>query len=254
MLPNNILSFLVLAAVGLSLIYLIRRGSSSPANNEGVMTIGNIGNGRNGNLGSVLSQDLDLGDSAAAAIALDNSTPAIAVGANACRNMAVLPMGKQMCQEQIENIVGPNCQTMPSCGADCDYRLMKINNNILPYPQVSSNYAPQVAVNQQFSNTINSVGGCVGGRDVLNSTDLLPREDGFNVWQATNPQSQGALTDQNFLEAGHHFGINTVGQSLKNPNLQLRSDPIIPKRDIGPFLQSTYEPDTNRRFFEIGQC
>lgn len=250
MLPNNILSFLVLAAVGLSLIYLIRRGSSpmTVANNEGVMTIKNPNN----SLGNMLSQDLDLGDSAA--YALENSTPAIAVGPNACRNMAVLPMGKQMCQEQVENIVGPNCQTMPSCGADCDYRTMKINNNILPYPQVSSNYAPQVAVNQQFSNTINSVAGCVGGRDVLNSTDLLPREDGFNVWQATNPQSQGALTDQNFLEAGHHFGINTVGQSLKNPNLQLRSDPIIPKRDIGPFLQSTFEPDTNRRFFEIGQC
>lgn len=251
MLPNNILSFLILAAVGLSLIYLIRRGSSSNtdlANNDGIMTV------NSGNLGRTLSQDLDLGDSEAAAYALNNSVPAIAVGPNACRNMAILPMGKQLCQEQIENIVGPNCQTMSSCGADCDFRTMKINNNILPYPQVSSNYAPQVAVNQQFSNTINSVSGCVGGRDVLNSTDLLPREDGFNVWQATNPQSQGALTDQNFLEAGHHFGINTVGQSLKNPNLQLRSDPIIPKRDIGPFLQSTFEPDTNRRFFEIGQC
>lgn len=248
MLPNNILSFLVLAAVGLSLIYLIRRGNSGAANNDGVMSV------KSSNIGEVMSEELDFGNNVEVIDALNNSVPAIAVGPNACRNMATLPMGKQMCQEQVENIVGPNCQTMPSCGADCDYRTMKINNNVLPYPQVSSNYAPQVAVNQQFSNTINSVAGCVGGRDVLNSTDLLPREDGFNVWQATNPQSQGALTDQNFLEAGHHFGINTVGQSLKNPNLQLRSDPIIPKRDIGPFLQSTFEPDTNRRFFEIGQC
>jgi hypothetical protein len=252
MLSNNVLSFLILAAVGLSLIYLIRKGTSGQtANNDGVMTMRgqNSYGGNRTDLGDQLSQQLGLGDSAAAA--LDASTPAIS---SACRNMATLPMGKQLCQEQVENIVGPNCQTMSNCGADCDYRLMKINNNILPYPQVSSNYAPQTAVNQQFSNTINAVSGCVGGRDVLSSTDLLPREDGFNVWQATNPQSQGALTDQNFLEAGHHFGINTVGQSLKNPNLQLRSDPIIPKRDIGPFLQSTFEPDTNRRFFEIGQC
>jgi hypothetical protein len=246
---NNLLGFLILAAVGLSLIYLIRRGSDSVANNDGVVVVDQPGQG---NLGRTLSQNLDQGNSAA--VALEDSTPAIAVGSAACRNMATLPMGKQMCQEQVQNIVGPNCQTMSSCGADCDYRLMKINNSVLPYPQVSSNYAPQTAVNQQFSNTINMVGGCVGGRDVLNSTDLLPREDGFNVWQATNPQSQGALTDQNFLEAGHHYGINTVGQSLKNPNMQLRSDPIIAKRDIGPFLQSTYEPDTNRRFFEVGQC
>jgi hypothetical protein len=225
MLSNNMLSFLVLAAVALSVIYLLRKdsGQSQFANNDGAL---------------------------GAPAAYDDSTPAIStVG---CPGIAVIPMGKQLCSEQVENINSPACQVMPSCGTECDYRTQKVNNNILAYPQVSNNYAPQTAVNQQFSNTVPM--GCVGGRDILSSTDLLPREDGYNVWQSVNPQSQGNLTDQNFLESGYHYGINTVGQSLKNPNLQLRSDPIIAKRDIGPFLQSTFEPDTNRRFFEIGQC
>lgn len=233
MVDNNILSFAILAAIGLALIYFMGRktgedvatgaGAESVANNEGTVTF---------------------------SPALADSTPAIS---NGCQPMAELPMGRRLCHEQVENVAVPTCPSVTACGPSCDYRLMKNNTNILSYPQVSNNYAPQTAVNQQFSNTSPLANGCFG-RETLTSAELLPREDGHNVWQVVNPQAQGHLTDQNFLESAHHFGINTVGQSLKNPNLQLRSDPVIPKRDIGPFLQSSYEPDTNRRFFEIGQC
>jgi len=62
------------------------------------------------------------------------------------------------------------------------------------------------------------------------------------------------VTDQNLLNAGYLMGINTVGQTLKNPNYQLRSDPPIEKINIGPWQQSTIEYDVSRRFFEIGEC
>jgi len=231
MVDNNILSFIVLAVIGLGLIYFMGRntvGNDSVANNEGEVT----------HTPEVMA-------------ALAESTPAISDG---CSPMAVLPPASMegapaaTCHEQVETVASPGC----------DHRLMKANTNILPFPQVSNNYAPQVPVNQQFSNTAplatGANGAGCGGRDTLTSAELMPREDGHNTWQVVNPQAQGHLTDQNFLESGHHFGINTVGQSLKNPNLQIRSDPVIPKRDIGPFLQSSFEPDTNRRFFEIGQC
>ncbi len=233
MVDNNVFSFAILAAIGLGLIYFMGRKNagmgvaSDVVNNEGEM---------------VYSPEVQ------AAIA--QSTPAISGG---CQAMAEVPMGPRLCHDQVENVNSPSCPSTAACGPTCDYRLMKSNTNILPYPQVSNNYAPQTAVNQQFSNTAPLANGCFG-RETLTSAELLPREDGHNVWQVVNPQAQGALTDQNFLESGHHFGINTVGQSLKNANLQLRSDPVIPKRDIGPFLQSSFEPDTNRRFFEIGQC
>ena len=54
------------------------------------------------------------------------------------------------------------------------------------------------------------------------------------------------------LKAGHHIGINTVGQSLRNANLQLRSEPPNPKMDVGPWNQTTIAGDPYRRPLEIG--
>jgi hypothetical protein len=56
----------------------------------------------------------------------------------------------------------------------------------------------------------------------------------------------------NFLTAGYHIGINTVGQTLRNANRQLRSEPLNPQVPVSPWLQTTIEPDTNRRPLEIG--
>ena len=51
----------------------------------------------------------------------------------------------------------------------------------------------------------------------------------------------------------YHYGINTVGQSLRNANLDVRSDPPNPRAAISPFLNSTIEPDLYRRELEIGE-
>ena len=62
------------------------------------------------------------------------------------------------------------------------------------------------------------------------------------------------LKNINLLNAGANYGINTVGSSLRNPNLQLRSEPIIPKVNIGPWNNTTIEADTFRRSLEIDGC
>lgn len=87
-------------------------------------------------------------------------------------------------------------------------------------------------------------------KDVLSSADLLPR-DANSLWAQVNPSGQGSLADQNFLTAGFHVGINTVGQTLRNANRQLRSEPLNPQVKVSPWLQSTIEPDINRRPLEI---
>ena len=89
------------------------------------------------------------------------------------------------------------------------------------------------------------------GKDDLTSAELLPNENGFSSWGDAAPETN-ALEGRNFLESGHHFGINTVGQSLRNANVQLRSDPSIPQVDVGPWLQSTIDQDTNKRQCEVG--
>ncbi len=87
-------------------------------------------------------------------------------------------------------------------------------------------------------------------KDVLASADLLPR-DANSLWAQVNPSGQGSLADQNFLTAGFHIGINTVGQTLRNANRQLRSEPLNPQVKVSPWLQTTIEPDINRRPLEI---
>ena len=86
-----------------------------------------------------------------------------------------------------------------------------------------------------------------------NPNELLPT-DANSQWAALNPvnMNQGSMINGDMLQAGHHIGLDTIGQTLKNPNLQLRSDPIIPKQDVGPWNQSTYEPDYGRIPLEVG--
>lgn len=131
---------------------------------------------------------------------------------------------------------------------------IKQNTNVLPYPQISNNYAPQQAnVDGQFGlDTGKQPKLDCFPKDTITPQELMPREDSYNTWQMSSPPVNGHLADRNFLESGHHFGIDTVSNTLKNPNLQLRSDPIIPQVQVGPWSQSTYGPDTNKRQLEIG--
>lgn len=84
-----------------------------------------------------------------------------------------------------------------------------------------------------------------------NPQDLLP-QDQNSQWAALNPVSQGNIAAPDLLQAGYHIGLDTIGQTLKNANLQERSDPIIPKANIGPWNQSTIEPDLGRVPLEVG--
>jgi len=81
--------------------------------------------------------------------------------------------------------------------------------------------------------------------------DLLP-QDQNSQWAALNPVSQGNIAAPDLLQAGYHIGLDTIGQTLRNANLQERSDPIIPKSAVGPWNQSTIEPDLGRVPLEVG--
>ncbi len=84
----------------------------------------------------------------------------------------------------------------------------------------------------------------------LNPSDLLPN-DIHSEWSDVNPASND-LKNVNLLTANQMIGINTVSSSLRNANYQERSEPIIPKTDVGPWYHSTIEPDLYRRPLEIG--
>ena len=88
-------------------------------------------------------------------------------------------------------------------------------------------------------------------KPVANPSDLLPK-DANSQWGELNPMNQGNVAMPDLLQAGYHIGLDTIGQTLRNANQQLRSDPIIPKTTIGPWNQSTIEPDLGRVPLEVG--
>ena len=98
-----------------------------------------------------------------------------------------------------------------------------------------------------------SVGSGYAAQPVANPSDLLPKDQN-SQWSALNPSAmnKGDILMPDLLQAGYHIGLDTIGQTLRNPNLQLRSDPIISKADIGPWNQSTIEPDLGRVPLELG--
>ena len=74
-----------------------------------------------------------------------------------------------------------------------------------------------------------------------NSKDLLPA-----------PRTDYPHVPGNYVVASHHFGVDTIGQSLRNANYQIRSDPPIKREKFNPpWLMSTIGAE-QRRPLEIG--
>jgi len=83
----------------------------------------------------------------------------------------------------------------------------------------------------------------------LKAQELLPK-DPNSKWAAVNPMGSGDISGKNFLSAGALIGVNTVGQSLRNANHDLRSDPPNPQVIVSPWLNTTISPDLGRRPLE----
>jgi len=116
-------------------------------------------------------------------------------------------------------------------------------------PAMQSQQPSPAAVNVQLPSQQGS--GQYALQQTTNPADLLP-SDKNSQWANLNPSAGNGPVMPDLLQAGYHIGLDTIGQTLRNPNYQLRSDPIIPKSDIGPWNQSTIEPDLGRIPLEVG--
>jgi len=118
-------------------------------------------------------------------------------------------------------------------------------------PPAHAQGAPEI---QGPSAPAQSTGAGYALQPVANPSELLPA-DGNSQWAELNPSAMkgGDVMMPDLLQAGYHIGLDTIGQSLRNANLQLRSDPIIPKAAVGPWNQSTIEADMARVPLELGR-
>lgn len=86
-------------------------------------------------------------------------------------------------------------------------------------------------------------------KEVAHPAELLPKSDS-NVLSKLNPMSNDAQVLPDMLGAGSMMG--TQSSTLRNANLQVRSDPAIAKVDVGPWSNSTIEADNMRVPLELG--
>ena len=87
-------------------------------------------------------------------------------------------------------------------------------------------------------------------QNTLQPTDLLPEGEAGeiqNFQDSSVTASEGILKGVNFLDAGFHVGVNTVGQSLRNANLNLRAEPPNPRIQVSPWMNSTIDIDLTRK-------
>lgn len=86
---------------------------------------------------------------------------------------------------------------------------------------------------------------------ISDPADLLPK-DTNSQWAQLNPAGGADFKNVNLLKAGYNIGIDTVGSSLRNGNLQVRSEPPNPTTVVSPWMNTTIEPDLMRAPLEIG--
>lgn len=89
-------------------------------------------------------------------------------------------------------------------------------------------------------------------KDTVNPSELLPKDSNAD-WGTLNPNlGANDVMIPDLLQAGHNYGIDTIGNTMKNANLQLRSEPVIPVKEVSIWNQSSYGPDLMRVPLELG--
>ena len=115
---------------------------------------------------------------------------------------------------------------------------------------IESNSKQEVPAKSEFVIPIKS--SVALNKPAANPSDLLP-SDSNSAWASLNPVGNSDLGNISLLNPTQVVGINTQGSSLRNANLQLRSEPTNPRTNTNcPWNISTIEEDKFRKPLEIG--
>lgn len=78
------------------------------------------------------------------------------------------------------------------------------------------------------------------------SSQFLPQEVNDEWFDTDFTKAKYNLNDDKMINTNRYIiGVNTVGQSLKNPSYDIRGTIPNPKYTVSPWMNSTYEPDNN---------
>ena len=245
---NVVISFSIAILLLLSLLLLLTYNSKCSSNNKSQMNYN-----ANSNIPMGFSNDNEKYYNFEAF-----TTPS---DANAGSGQGQVSQSSQSAPRSVASNTNPN----PNLAASGIGNYSPSNPDFNTAQLLDPNQSDSYDLNAQFSGS-GATGGSSGGadpmsqngmqscfpRDRLTASDLLPKDAADSKWARINPSGTGDIHDQNYLTAGYHVGINTVGQSLRNANLQLRSEIPNPQNAVGPWMISTIEPDLRQSTLEIG--
>ena len=115
-----------------------------------------------------------------------------------------------------------------------------------------SGYESNNTMQKQYKNTNSQMSAGVVPSEPLGQNEVFASANGAQTSMPGIPSSCSTPNIQNLLKAGYHIGIDTIGQTLRNANLQIRSEPPNPQLYVGPWNTSTISPDYLRPPLEIG--
>lgn len=81
--------------------------------------------------------------------------------------------------------------------------------------------------------------------DKFNAEALLPKEKHKDWFD--DPYESTSVKNTHLINIYRPIGINTISTTLKNASHDIRGTPSNPKFSTSPWLNSSYEPDTNLR-------
>lgn len=146
---------------------------------------------------------------------------------------------------------GSNLDSMSGISNYSEYKSEPSNSNYTAVP------AAPMGENEDFLRVDGIKSGSIGlqtnytSSSAIKAEQLLPVDNNTQFSQL-NPVGKGPLGEISLLQAGYHKGIDTQGSSMRNANLQIRSEPVIPIKQVSPWGMTTIEPDMMRPILEIG--
>ena len=117
---------------------------------------------------------------------------------------------------------------------------------------VGSNHNDLLDSNERISSQQSNYNApsCTKGK-ITDPSELLPK-DANSQWAKLNPSGGVDFNKVNLLKAGYNIGIDTVGSSMRNANLQTRSEPPNPTAVVSPWMNTSIEPNMLHTTLEIG--
>ena len=127
------------------------------------------------------------------------------------------------------------------------------NNSLYAGEDINKDNAQEVPLRVQGLSTDKT--SCYP-QNTLKPNDLLPKGQSDQIQDFENqfPDGEGYLKNVNMLDAGYHVGVNTIGNTLRNANLGLRSEPSNPRIKVSPWMNTTIAPDLSRKSLNGDIC